>query len=75
LRTYAGTTTYSAKDRGGNGLFVFDQTLDVQLDRLVRRSVSSRVDPGDCVTADVLAERLRSLLGDDRLFTERLEVR
>jgi len=46
LRTYAGTTTYSAKDRGGNGLFVFDQTLDVQLDRLVRRSVSSRVDPG-----------------------------
>lgn len=36
---------------------------------------ASRLDPADCATADILAERLRRLLIDSSLFTERLEVR
>lgn len=36
---------------------------------------ASRLDPGDCATAAVLAARLRRLLGDTSLFTERLDVR
>ena len=37
---------FGKRRREGNGLLVFDQTLDVQLDRsYIRRSVSSRVAP------------------------------
>lgn len=36
---------------------------------------ASRLDPDDCATATILAARLRQLLGDLSLFTERLDVR
>ena len=41
----------------------------------VRGQRASRLDPDDCATATILAERFRRLLADTGLFTERLDVR
>jgi hypothetical protein len=40
-----------------------------------RGAAASRIDPHDCGTVNVLMRRLRMLLRDEALFTERLEVR